>query len=218
MQGSATPSTSPLSTPIRLLIAFVFGVLAGLVFLFNPQNTPFLQGWTVLIPAAVLLIVLLIAMLLSMLFDPAVRQGTIAPLRPIISFLLLLLIASAMVVALALLPATQAAFPWIAFVLLPPFALGLAVAFTIGSSGRLGLAVVGALVAWLGSSIPIVINAVFSYIAYEKTTPGGDGGIALPLTIAYVAIAFGVVALGGLVGGLLRNWLLGTPSTSPAQT
>ena len=99
-----------------------------------------------------------------------------------------------------------------------PFAFGLAAAFTIGSSGRLGLAVVGALVAWLGSGIPIVINAVLFYIAYEKTTPGGDGGIALPLTIAYVVIAFVVAALGGLVGGLLRNWLLRTPSTSPAQT
>ena len=205
MQGSATPSTSSLSTPLRLLIAFILGVLAGLVFLFNPQTTTS-QGWALVIPAAVLLI----AMLLSILFDPAVRQGTIAPLRPIISLLLFLLIASAIVVALALLPATQPAFTWIAF--------GLSAAFTIGSAGRLGLAVVGALVAWLGSGIPIVINAVLFYIAYEKTTPGGDGGIALPLTIAYVALAFVVAALGGLVGGLLCNWFLRTPSTSPAQT
>ena len=212
MQGSATPSTSSLSTPMRLLIAFILGVLAGLVFLFNPQ-TATSQGWTLVIPAAVLLI----AMLLGILFDPAVRQGTIAPLRPIISLLWFVLIASGIVVALALLPTTQAAFTWIALVVLP-FAFGLAAAFTIGSSGRLGLAVAGALVAWLGSGIPIVINAVLFYIAYEKTTPGGDGGIALPLTIAYVAIAFVVAALGGLVGGLLRNWLLRTPSTSPAQT
>jgi hypothetical protein len=212
MQGSATPSTSSLSTPIRLLIAFILGVLAGLVFLFNPQTATF-QGWTLVIPAAVLLI----AMLLSILFDPAVRQGTIAPLRPIISLLLFLLIASGIVVALEVLPATQAAFTGIALGVLP-FAFGLAAAFTIGSSGRLGLAIVGALVAWLGSGIPIVINAVLFYIAYEKTTPGGDGGIALPLTIAYVALAFVVAALGGLVGGLLRNRLLRTPSTSPAQT
>ena len=205
MQGSATPSTSSLSTPIRLLIAFILGVLAGLVILFNPQTTTF-QGWTLVIPA-----VLLIAMLLSILFDPAVRQGTIAPLRPIISLLLILLFASAIVVALEVLPATQPAFTGIALGVLP-FACGLAAAFTIGSSGRLGLAVLGALVAWLGSGIPIVINAVLFYIAYEKTTPGGDGGIALPLTIAYVAIAFVVAALGGLVGGLLRNWLLRIPS------
>ena len=212
MQGSATPSTSSLSTPIRLLIAFILGVLAGLVFLFNPQTTTS-QGWALVIPAAVLLI----AMLLSILFDPAVRQGTIAPLRPIISLMLFLLIASAIVVALEVLPATQAAFTGIALGVLP-FAFGLAAAFTIGSSGRLGLAVVGALVAWLGSGIPIVINAVLFYIAYEKTTPGGDGGIALPLTIAYVALAFVLAALGGLVGGLLRNRFLRTPSTSPAQT
>jgi hypothetical protein len=212
MQDSATPSISPLSTPIRLLIAFVLGVLAGLVFLFNLQTTPF-QGWTLVIPAAVLLI----AMLLSMLFDPAVRQGTRALLRPLISLLLFLLIASAMVVTLALLPATQAAFPWIALGLLP-FAIGLAAAFAIASSGRLRLAVVGALVAWLGCGLPIAINAVLFYIAYEKTTPGGDGGIVLPLTLAYVAIAFVVAVPGGLAGGLLRNWLLRTPSTSPAQT
>jgi len=210
MPGSATPSTSTLSTPIRLLIAFVLGVLAGLVFLFTPQTTPF-QGWTLVIPAAVLLI----AMLLSILFDPSVRQGTIAPLRPIISLLVFLLSASAIVVALALLPATQPALSWIALGLLP-CAIGLAAAFTIGSYGRWGLAVVGALVAWLGSGIPIVINAVLFYIAYEKTTPGGDGGIVLPLTLAYVAIAFVVAALGSLVGGLLRNWFLGTPSTSPS--
>ena len=105
MQGSATPSTSSLSTPLRLLIAFILGVLAGLIFLFNPQTTTF-QGWTLVIPAAVLLI----AMLLSILFDPAVRQGTTAPLRPIISLLLFLLIASAIVVALGLLPVTQPAF------------------------------------------------------------------------------------------------------------
>lgn len=212
MQGSATPSTSPLSTPIRLLIAFGLGVLAGLVFLFNPQTTPF-QGWTLVIPTAVLLV----AMLLSILVDPAVRQGTIAPLRPIISLLLFLLIASALIVTLALLPATQPAFTWIALVVLP-FAFGLAAAFTIGNSGRLGLAAGGALLAWLGSSIPIVINAVLFYIAYEKTTPGGDGGIALPLTLAYVAIAFVVAAPGGLVGGLLRNWFLGAPTPSPTQT
>jgi len=200
MQGSATPTPSTLSTPIRLLIAFILGMLAGLVFLFNPQTTPY-QGWTLAIPSAVLLI----AMLLSILFDPAVRQGSIAPLRPIIALVLLVLITSAVVVALALLPATQPAVPWIALGLLP-FAFGLAAAFTMGSSGWLGLAVVGALVAWLGSGIPIVINAVLFYIAYEKATPGGDGGIALPLTLAYVAIAFVVAAPGGLVGGLLRNW------------
>ncbi len=127
------------------------------------------------------------------------------------------LLASAIVVALALLPATQPAFTWIALGSLP-FAIGLAAAFTIGSYGRLGLAVVGALVAWLGSSISIVINAVLFYIAYEKTTPGEEGGIVLPLTLVYVAIAFVVAALGSLVGGLLRNWFLGTPSTSSAQT
>src|SRR6202165_772136 len=166
MQGSATPATSSLSTPIRLLIAFILGVLAGLVFLFNPQTTSF-QEWTLVIPAAVLFI----AMLLSILFDPAVRQGTIAPLRPIISLLLFVLIASGIVVALEVLPATQPAFTGIALGVLP-FAFGLAAAFSIGSSGRLGLAVVGALVAWLGSGIPIVINAVLFYIAYEKATPG----------------------------------------------
>ena len=109
MQGSATPSTPTLSSPLRLLVAFVLGVPAGLVFFFNPQNTP-IQGWMYAIPAGVLFI----AMLLSILFDPAVRQGRIAPLRPIISLVLVLLIASAVVVALALLPATQPAFVWIA--------------------------------------------------------------------------------------------------------
>ncbi len=212
MQGSATPSTSPLSTPVRLLIAFVLGVLAGLVFFFTPQTTPF-PGWLLALPAAVLLAV----MLLSILFDPAVRQGTLAPLRPIGSLLLFLLIVSASVVALALIPATQPAFPWIGLGLLP-FALGLAAAFTLGGTGRLGLAVGVALLAWLGSAIPIVLNAVLFYIAYEKTTPGGDGGIVLPATLAYVAIAFVVAALGGLVGGLLRNWFLGTSATSSAQT
>jgi hypothetical protein len=212
MQGSATPSTSPLSTPVRLLIAFVLGVLAGLVLFFTSLTAPF-PGWLLAIPAAVLLA----AMLLSILFDPAVRQGTLAPLRPISSLLLFLLIASAIVVALALIPATQPAFPWIGLGLLP-FAIGLAVAFTLGGTGRLGLAVVVALMAWLGSGIAIVINVVLYYIAYEKTTPGGDGGIVLPLTLVYVAIAFVVAALGGLVGGLLRTWFLRSPSTSPAQT
>ncbi|GAC1566000.1 MAG: hypothetical protein NVS2B2_38010 [Ktedonobacteraceae bacterium] len=58
-----------------------------------------------------------------------------------------------------------------------PFAFGLAAAFTIGSTDRLGFAVVGAVVDWLVSCIPLVINAVLFYVAYEKTTPGGDGGL-----------------------------------------
>lgn len=208
MQGSATPSTSPLSTPRRLLIAFVLGVLAGLVFLFDAQATAFLW-WMLVIPAAVLLI----AMLLGILLDPAVRQGTIAPLRPIISLLLFVLIASAIVVALALLPATQPAFLSIAFGV-QPFATGLAAAFTIGSSGRLGLAVVGALVAWLGSAISIVINVALSYSASEKMMPG----VILPIAITIITIACVIAVLGGLVGRLLRTRFLGTPSTSPTQT
>jgi hypothetical protein len=215
MQGATTPSTSQLSIPLRLLIAFVLGVLVGLIAFYNAQSQPLYgQWWTLAISAAVLLI----AMLLSILFDPAVRQGAIAPLRPIISLLLFLLIASGIVGALTLLPAIkqEQVLSLIALALVP-FAVGLAAAFTIGDTGQLGLAVVGALVAWLGAGIPIIIYAVLFYIAYEKTTPGGDGGIALPLTIGYVVIGFVVAALGGLVGGLLRNWFLGTPSTSPAQ-
>ena len=167
----------------------------------------------VAIPAAVLLI----AMLLSIVFDPAVRQGTIAPIRPIISLVLFLLIAAAIVVALALIPATKQFFSVIALGLLP-FAVGLAVGFTVGGNNRLGLAVISALVAWLGTGIPIVLNALLFYISYEKTTPGGDGGIVLPITIAYVVLAFLVAALGGLIGGLLHNWFLGTSTASPAKS
>lgn len=189
-------NTSPFSTTLRLLIAFVLGVLAGLIMLFVPNNTPLLW-WMLAIPVAVLFI----AMLLSILLVPAVRQGTISPLRPFIALLIFGVIASAIVVVLAFQPTLS--WIWLVFM---PLAVGLAAAYTIGSSGQLGLAVVGALAAWLGSAIPIVINAVLSYIAYEKVTPGGDGGIALPANIVYVVIAFVVAALGGLIGGLLRNW------------
>lgn len=199
-------NTSPLSTPLRLLIAFVLGVLAGLIMLFFPNNTPLLW-WMLVIPVAVLFS----AMLLSVRLDPAVRQGTIAPLRPIIALLLFGVIAGAIVVVLAFQPALS--WIWLIFM---PFAVGLAAAFTFGSYNQFGLAVLEALAAWLGSGISIVINAVLSYIAYEKVTPGGDGGIALPATIVYVVIAFAVAALGGLIGGLFRNWFLAKPSTSPA--
>lgn len=202
MQGSATPSRTLFPPQRRLLLAFVLGIPVGLFFFFNAQS-PILQWWVVALPAAVLLV----AMIVSILLEPVIRQDRRAALRPLVRLVLTLLTLSVLLLVLALLPAIQPAFGLIVLAMVPG-AVGLATAVTIGSNVSLGWAVIGAVVAWLGSSLPILLNAVLYFLAYEKTTPGGDGVIALPLTIAYLIIDFVVAALGGLVGGLFRRWLL----------
>ncbi len=99
--------------------------------------------------------------------------------------------------------------------LLIPLAVGLATVFAVGSSGMWRLALGSALVAWFGSGLPIMIVAITGYIAYHAVTPGGDAEIGLPLTIAYVIIGFGLAALGGMLGKVLRIHFLGARSNAP---
>jgi len=152
-------------------------------------------------------------MLLSILLDPDVRQGAITPTRTVISLLLVLLLAGLLVGVGVILPTLNQEFSLLVAVLIP-FSVGLAAVFAVGSSETWRLALGSALVAWLGSGLFIVIVAILGYIAYEARTPGGDAGIALPLTIIGVIIGFGLAALGGALGRFLRLRLLGARSVA----
>ena len=86
-----------------------------------------------------------------------------------------------------------------------PLSVGAGAAFTVAGGGKRGLAVAAGLVAWLGVSMAVGLVALQVYLAYELQYPGGDGGIALPLTLIGLGIAFVPAALGGLLGALIRR-------------
>jgi hypothetical protein len=207
--GIAPPSAW--SIAIRLLLAFLLGLPVGLMYFFVGPPPNF-ASWRYGLPIAILLA----AMLLSILLDPTVRNGAITPKIIVVIGILLLLLAVT-IVGSVVIPLEALLNFATAIAILMPFFVGLAAAFTVGSSGGWRLALGSALTAWLGAGIHIVIIAILGYFAYEQTTPGGDAGIGLPFTIIGVIIGFALAAIGGLLGWYLHSWILGGPPITQAS-
>lgn len=206
-----TSPTSPLSTWQCLLIAFLLGLPIGFVATFTEQavNAPRIYGlWE--LPVALLIV----AMLASIVLDPNVRQGRVGLLRAIIGIVVVLLLSAIVIAGEVVLlntlqnPETNPNLNYINLVVLP-LLVPLAVAFALGGNDGWLLALGTGLLAWLGAGLHFAIVAIIDYIVYEQHTPGGDGGIALPLTIAWAGTALLLAIPGGLLGRLLRKGLLG---------
>jgi hypothetical protein len=203
MQPSTTTPTTTLSTFTRLLIAFVLGLPTGILSYFTLQASS-IEWWQFGIP----IVVLTAAMLLSILLDTGVHEGAVSPLRAAISIIVVLLLTGVFIATSTFLPPLNQNFTFLVIALVP-FSTGLAATFAVGSAGTWWSALGTSLVAWLGTGIPTIIVAVIKYIAYEQQNPGGDGGLVLPFTIVGVLLGFILAALGGIVGKVLRSWLLG---------
>lgn len=202
MQNSGNISPAIPSTFTRLFIAFLLGLPTGILSYFTLQ-APTITWWQSGIP----IVILAGAMMLSVLLDANVRQGTVQPVRVVISILAILLLTTIFIIVTTFLPPLNQNFGYLVIALVP-FSTGLAGTFTVGSTDTWRTALWISLVTWSGTGIPVVIVAILKYLAYERITPGGDGGIVLPLSIAGVAIGFVLAALGGMVGKLVRNLLL----------
>ncbi|HZR41583.1 MAG TPA: hypothetical protein VFB12_15800 [Ktedonobacteraceae bacterium] len=214
MQDSMAESVPTLSTPQRLLIAFLIGLPTTLMFPFNSLPTPI--WWNPLVPIAVLLI----AMLFGVLRDPNVRQGKIEPARVRNSIISVVLVIVASIIAeLVLGRLGPLVFLGLAIV---PLMVGLVAAFTVGGNtyeyGRMPTWC--ALVAWVGACIPNAIATILDLQAYAKSdafmnvlkkNPHTDVNSLLWIPVISFVVGLGVAAIGAGVGKWLHQKLLGIP-------
>lgn len=189
MQSSAIAPPSPRSTGLRLLLAFLIGLLLG--------PDPFLPGWS---QWAVPVGVLTVALLLSIVLDSGIYQSGISSGRMIIDLVPMLLTGGIILMAVGVFLA-QLRHPLFIFVVLAvfPFFVGLLGTFIVGSTGTRSLALGTGLAAWLGSGL------LFSI-------PGSSG-----FPLFWVIPCFGIAALGGLAGRALRVWSLSKPLHLPTM-
>lgn len=196
MQNPATPSVSISSIFIRLLIAFILGLLAGLSAFINPTY-PSLQ-WLMWLPVAAFPV----AMLLSIVFDPRVRQGVITLRRSAMAILWILLVIGAPLLIIFVLDIFVSSL-W-PIVVVVPLEVSLVASFVAGSES-VGLAIGCGLAAWLGMGILLMLSAYLN-----SKQPGNDfGSLVLGLVTVGILVGFGFAALGGLLGRLVRRWALG---------
>jgi hypothetical protein len=197
MQNPATPSVSISSIFIRLLIAFILGLLAGLSAFINPTY-PSLQ-WLMWLPVAAFPV----AMLLSIVFDPRVRQGVITLRRSAMAILWILLVIGAPLLIIFILGIFVSSL-WPIVVVVVPLEVSLVASFVAGSKS-VELAIGCGLAAWLGMGILLMLSAYLN-----SKQPGNDfGSLVLGLVTVGILIGFGFAALGGLLGRLVRRWALG---------
>jgi hypothetical protein len=188
-------SVTSLSLRIRLLIAFVLGLLLG--------TTAFMSASDVLLQWVPLL-ALLIAMMLSVAFDARVLEERTSTSRIVYGFLLTFIIMAAVYVVVGFLLGIIPLAP-----LLIAFELGMGVAFAVGNEER-GVSSLSGLVAWFGTAILLVISA-----AIQARAPGSDNGALFSLIVIIAVIGLGVAALGGMPGCFLRTWVMKRVVKSP---
>lgn len=214
MQDSMAEAAHPLTTPQRLLIAFLIGLPTTFMFAFNSLPTP--VWWNPLIP----ILVLLVAMVLGVLLDTNVRQGKIDAARVRSSALS----AALVVIAAAIAEWVLGRFGLLVFLGLAvvPLTVGTVAAFTVGGNtyeyGRLPMWC--ALMAWVGAMIPNIIATYFDLQAYAKTpaflailkkTPTASVTTILWGSIFLLVIGLVIAVLGSGLGRWLHQRLLGLP-------
>lgn len=181
-------SVKSLSLRIRLLIAFVLGLLLG--------STAFMSASDALLQWVPIL-VLLITMMSSVAFDARVLEERISTPRVIYGFLLTFFIMAAVYLVvgfiLDILPFAT---------LLIAFELGMGVAFAVGNEER-GASSLSGLVAWFGTAILLVISA-----AIQAST-------LFSVIVTIAVLGLGVAALGGLLGRFFRTWVMQRIVNSP---
>jgi hypothetical protein len=190
---------------VRLLIALLLGLQLGLIVFVRAMPQSFM--WSLWVPAAVLLL----ALFLSVLLDPGVCQGAIPP-GAIRQALLKTMLSLGSPLVLALFLAMFVAFFGADAPLVLTLEVPLIAAFVVGDQ-HLGLAISCAVASWLGVSLPLVIAAY-----NQAQAPGNDlGFLGLYVIAMLVLLGFGVAALSGWLGMVLRRWALGRkPSHSGA--
>lgn len=188
-------SVTSLSLRIRLLIAFVLGLLLGTTAFISASDT--LLQW-------VPILVLLIAMMLSIAFDARVLEEHTSISRIAYGFLLTAFIMAAVYLAvgflLSIIPLAT---------LLIAFELGMGVAFAVGNEER-GASSWSGLVAWFGTAILLVISA-----AIQASTPGSTVGAVFSVIVTIAVLGLGVAALGGIPGRFFRTWVMKRVVSSP---
>ncbi len=189
---------SRLPTPLRMVIALLFGLQFGLLAFYQPSS---LGGiWLPWLP----LIILLSAMVVSIWFDPRVRRGEIDAdhvLQGLVRFLLVMIVPICILIIAFFFIRSVGAL----ILALIPLALGIITAFTLIGSRHTSLAILCGLLAWLGAGMPFLLS---TYLA--STQPGNDlGGLVFILLTFGVLVGFAFAALGGFLGRLLRLWVLG---------
>jgi hypothetical protein len=183
----------------RLGISFVLGLQFVLSSLFSASPSLGPYYWLAWVPV----IVLLVAMVLSMMFDPRVRQGTVTSEQVGAGILRVLLVTVPLIVIGFILLATDLPIGPLGLILIP-LGVGLAVAFSVGSTST-GWAMLCGLMAWFGTAIPF---GIAGYLQFDQSG-NNYGTFVFALILLGIFAGFGVAMIGGLFGRGLRRWALG---------
>jgi hypothetical protein len=198
MSELAAVETFKWPVSLRLVVALLLGLQFGLLAFYQPPSAIWL--WVPWLP----LIILLAATVASIWFDPRVRHGEINAehmLQGLIRFLLTIL-GPILLVLIAFFFIRSVGALVLALI---PLTLGVITAFILIGNRHTGLAVICALLAWLGAGVPFLLS---TYLTSKQ--PGNELG-----SLVFVLLMFGVItgfvfaALGGILGRLLRRWVLG---------
>lgn len=185
-------SVSSLSLWVRLLIAFVIGLLLGITAFISPSDA--LLQW---VPIAVLLL----AMMVSIAFDERVVERRIPTSRIAYGCVMALL---AMVVVFLVVSFLLGIVPSFSFLttLLVAMELGIGVGFAVGNE-ETGASNLSGLVAWVGTAILLLIAT-----GIQARTPGSKLGAVYSIIATIAVIGLGFATLGGLLGRYLRIWIM----------
>jgi hypothetical protein len=183
---------------LRLAAALLLGLQFGVLAFYQPPSLAWV--WVPWLP----LVILLAAMALSIWLDPRVRRREIEEeqvLQGLVRFLLAMIGPVLVLVVLFFFIRSVGAL----VLELIPLALGVITAFTLFGGRRSGLAILCGLLAWLGVGLPFLFS---TYLTSRQ--PGNTlGGLAFLLLAIGVLVGFIFAALGGFLGRLLRQWVLG---------
>ena len=210
----------PLSTPVRLLLAFLIGVPTTTMFTFLALTTPW--WW---LPEAPFL-VLAITLLLAVVRDPLVLSGEISNKHITNAMITLIL----MVVAYFIFEFIFFRLPFpMNYVCLPliPLMVGLVAAFALAGGRKRGFALACGACAWLGAALSNltatfidaqeVIKQIATNPELQKTFPKNITGHDILFSMISVLVlvhvsGIALAILGGEGGWRLRKRLLGERS------